>query len=308
MDERSQALSVDWIKDQLSDWLPRDATLINHGGYLGRSVIYEVVELQIFLKIFLRNSSDRFSREYQAFELLKNARLSSVEVSRTGRFSNGVHWLATKKIHGENLESVLPQLPNRAISSVYAEMGDYLARQHDISVPQQSALSKQRDLLARFRKLVTYIAKLNLKNASMHERAAALGWKIAHALESTERVLIHRDFSSRNCLVLQKDRVIQLSGVIDYELALAGDPMEDLAKLALKDFLKFPSAKPAFLGAYKQLSPLNESDQDRFLFFVVYLSFEIFSWSASKDNQYFRQTQNSLEAAINRDPLFNLLE
>lgn len=54
---------------------------------------------------------------------------------------------------------------------------------------------------------------------------AAVSWLRAHAPRAAERALVHADFKANNLLVSPDGRVT----VIDWELAHAGDPIEDLA-------------------------------------------------------------------------------
>ena len=77
-------------------------------------------------------------------------------------------------------------------------------------------------------------------------------WLLANAPASTgEEILIHGDFRNGNIMVTEEAGVV---GVLDWELAHIGDPMEDLGWLCVNSWRFQQSDRPVGgFGAYDEL-------------------------------------------------------
>ena len=95
--------------------------------------------------------------------------------------------------------------------------------------------------------------------------------------------LCHYDFHSGNVLVERKDGSLRLSGILDFEGAIAGDPLMDIAK-ALYYFTAKDEPKTAgLLAGYGAIERANW--RETVDLYRLYCTLEIWCWMAQIGNQ-----------------------
>jgi aminoglycoside phosphotransferase (APT) family kinase protein len=93
-------------------------------------------------------------------------------------------------------------------------------------------------------------------------------------------VLCHNDLHAGNLLAIRSDGGVRLTGVVDFENALAGDPLMDLAKAAF--YLK-PDDRHALLEGYGELN--RERGAQTLAFYHLLFVLELWCWMARIDNR-----------------------
>jgi aminoglycoside phosphotransferase (APT) family kinase protein len=117
--------------------------------------------------------------------------------------------------------------------------------------------------------------------AGLAQRIAAHVSKRAHLLrECYHPVLCHNDLHAGNVLAEVTEGGVRLSGVLDFEGALAGDPLMDVAKAL---YYLNAEARNALLEAYGDTGRQNWSQT--LDFYRLYFVLELWCWMAQIGNE-----------------------
>jgi aminoglycoside phosphotransferase (APT) family kinase protein len=124
--------------------------------------------------------------------------------------------------------------------------------------------------------------------AVVHERAYLLdACPTAH--------LCHYDFHSGNILAERNDGSLRLSGVLDFEGVIAGDPLMDIAKALYYFTPEDEPKKAALLAGY---GALDRGDwQETLDLYRLYATLELWCWMAQIGN---REPLDSLAEDLRR--------
>ena len=145
-------------------------------------------------------------------------------------------------------------VPDRALLA--RELAENLARLHAIKPPQPKlaflATTLARDNIAHYRK---YLDELPAAHPALEW---GLRWCEVHAPREEEATFIHRDYRTGNYLVHEG----RLAGVLDWEFAAFGNPLEDVGWIFAKCWRFAAKARPAggiaeaaeFLEPYQRAS------------------------------------------------------
>ena len=87
----------------------------------------------------------------------------------------------------------------------------------------------------------------------VRERIQAVAWSRARDLAGLQKetCLVHGDFSNRNVLVRRRRGRWVVAGVIDWELAVSGSPLYDIASFLQYERVRAPSREPHFSLGYR---------------------------------------------------------
>jgi aminoglycoside/choline kinase family phosphotransferase len=106
---------------------------------------------------------------------------------------------------------------------------------------------------------------VRLDAAETRALGSAFDW-LARTLAAAPLTLVHRDFQSRNIMVVGPDRDLK---VIDFQDALLGTRVYDLVALLRDSYVVLPSAEVADLvGAFARLARVDEAADFRRLFLL----------------------------------------
>lgn len=293
------------VRLELEGRIPNAATLKDLGGYLGRNQIFEIVENERILKIFHHESALRQMRELESYRLLRRNGLSAPFVLDSGELSDGTRWIQLKKVPGFQLEPVIENCADEAVQEVFGQLGHLIAKQHSIAISPTSPLH-YKTAQTRFDEARQKVLTYRVDQDQLLRDAAELALKLQKVLPNRQEALVHRDASSRNVLAENEDGRLRLTALIDYELALIGDPMEDIAKIALKEFWRGDAARNGFLDAYYSLRTFSEHDSSKFTLNLIYVIFDIAKWAIEDDQSFFRHTMSVLKALLEEDPTYKL--
>ncbi|MEU8379423.1 amino acid adenylation domain-containing protein [Streptosporangium sp. NPDC048865] len=215
--------------------------VLRTGGEI--SAVYEVrcADRELIVKIYPDVLSARLHKEARVYELLRGSGASCPEM---------VHWDVSRrelphayavmtKVPGRPLSEVSGGLAAGEVADLYREMGRTLRAVHGVRVerfgpidgPQESSneayVGGQLDLrLAQFTEFGG--------DPELHAEISAYVARHRHLVARCEApVLCHNDFHERNVMVAEEDgpgSPLRMTGVIDMENALGGDPLMDLAR------------------------------------------------------------------------------
>ncbi|GII04686.1 non-ribosomal peptide synthetase [Planobispora takensis] len=220
-----------------------ERVVLRTGGEI--SAVYEVrcadrslPHPDVIVKIYPDLFTARLHKEMQVYDLLRGSGVPAPAVVKwdDSRRDLPRAYLIMTKVAGRPLSEVSGALPEAAIAGLYREMGAALRALHDVGLAQFGPLDGVREPSNE-----AYLGgQLDLRTAQFAEfggdpalHAEVTGYVAArrHLLARCRTpVLCHHDFHERNVMVAERDGSWHLTGVIDMENALGGDPLMDLAK------------------------------------------------------------------------------
>lgn len=227
-------------------------------------------EPRLVLKVYAPESAWKAQKEALVAELLR------------GRSDAALPQWLLHDLSGETLGrpfALISMLPGESMRArigapeaqgLYLAMGHLLRRLHDIAMPAYGIFGRSgviedyttnRALMApRFEVKFADFSTCSGPPAllSRIERRAA---ELDHALDGcVGPAFCHNDFHPGNVLAARQDGVWRLSGLIDFENALAGDPLFDLAKALDYTAHEDPSGRAPLLEGYGPMSRQNADD------------------------------------------------
>jgi aminoglycoside phosphotransferase (APT) family kinase protein len=120
-------------------------------------------------------------------------------------------------------------------------------------------------------------------DSTIHQSASHMAEASAPLLTAeTQAVLCHNDLHEGNLLVLERAGRWRISGVLDVENAVAGDPLLDLAKTDYYAVRGHPVKRRAMLEGYGPLPPKAE---ETIRLYRLYHAIELWDWFAACGNE-----------------------
>jgi aminoglycoside phosphotransferase (APT) family kinase protein len=131
---------------------------------------------------------------------------------------------------------------------------------------------------------------------ALGDRLRAIVVELTYLLDAcTGARLCHYDFHSGNVLAESNDGTLRLSGILDFESAIAGDPLMDIAK-ALYYFT--PEDEPKKAGLLAGYGALDRGDWRETLdLYRLYATLQLWCWMAQIGN---REPLDSLAEDLRR--------
>lgn len=212
------------------------------------------------------------------------------------------HWLVATKLRGGAADTVFPALsPHRREDLAYS-LGALLGKMHSmrpvdsLKLPRMAASENAQAALKADRHRPTDAHEVF--NAALKVLTAGPSNRIQRPI-----VLVHGDFSLRNVMVtLPAEGTAQIEGIIDFERAFLGDPMEDLATLIRRDFWPDPVLIKAVLGGSGSAELGRELIEFELLQETVLVQLlEIMAWSALDDPAFYQRTKQIADEILFAD-------
>lgn len=239
-------------------------------------------------------------------------RLAGADPLIVKRYSDESPWKQSKEVHVyglmagvgavprvvrvdyERAMTVLTMLPGKPMweresepgtdRAAYRRMGEFLAAVHRIRLPAYGYLTTEiLDPLADNASNMRRNFARHLKNFLAEGGPADLHDAVARRVAAGERyfaacsgaVLCHNDLHEGNVLV---DDAGTVTGFIDVENAVAGDPMFDLAKTLQFELTESATKRAALLDGY---GPLPPHAAERIELYRIYHAIELWTWYSS---------------------------
>lgn len=295
------------LRSDLTQRWGRPVELRDLGGYLGRNQVFAVRDGEGIVKLFHNEAEIRCRREIEAYSLLNTRGLPIPQLRDFGTLPDGTPWIYLSYSSGVLLESVDTYWDAPTRSALYREVGALLAAIHNVSVQDARAL-RFKSAHTRFTEAAQVVLQRTFAEHGLFVAVSEQIAKLEAALPLRAGCFVHRDASARNILVEKRRDLWQIAALIDFEMALIGDPMEDLAKIAFKDFDRIPESRAAILDAYAAHRPFVDEDSRRFSLCLFYLGFEIARWAMDDDPPFYQQVVVMLGRVLDNDPLYTLIE
>ncbi|MEU6998280.1 amino acid adenylation domain-containing protein [Nonomuraea sp. NPDC046570] len=265
---------------------PVEGVVLRTGGEI--SAVYEVrtAGRELIFKLYPELFTARMRKEMRVYELLRGSGARAPVVVRADDSKRDLPqaYLVMSKVPGRPLSQVSGALEPETIERLYREMGRVLRAVHGVElrefgpidgVPEPSNeayLGGQLDLkLAQFAEFGGDPALHARVEEYVRERRHLIG-------RCATPVLLHHDFHERNVMVAEGPGGWELTGVIDVENALGGDPLMDLARTDYFAVRGDPLRRRALLEGYGEL-PADWAE--RVAFYRLYHALDQWHWLAT---------------------------
>jgi len=196
-----------------------------------------------------------------------------------------LNFILMTKLDGEILAGIEPTLTSDELLSSYSQIGKLLRELHRLPM-QAFGYIGPNGILTEHATNQTYLSvQFDRKLKEFTERGGALGLsrrvdeyvaRWAHLLqECTRPVLCHNDLHAGNLLADFTAGSLHLTGVLDFEGALAGDPLMDVAKAL---YYLSDDTKKALLEGYGDMGRRRWSET--LALYHLYFVLELWCWMA----------------------------
>ncbi|WP_283137196.1 non-ribosomal peptide synthetase [Rhizohabitans arisaemae] len=268
-----------------------DKVLLRTGGEI--SAVYEVVcarpDLRFIVKIYPEVFAARLRKELHVYSLLENAEVNAPAVVLWDESKTDLPhaYIVMTKVEGRPLSEVSGELPESALLPLYTEMGRALRAIHGVTLRDFGPIdgdgvdaqgSNAAYIGGQFDAKLAQFTDLG-GDPALH---AALERYVADRRHLLDRagppVLCHHDFHERNVMVARENGVWRMTGVIDMENAVSGDPLLDIARTDYFAMRGDPDRVRAFNDGY---GPLPQDWQERADLYRMYHVLDQWHWLAT---------------------------
>jgi len=283
----------------IADRLRAGTTVANvfsiHGGEM--AAVYEIAftdgHPSLILKIYPEALHWKMRKETRIIALAQG-RLSvavpEILLADDTKHLVDLNFLVMTKLDGVLLGSIERTLTPDQFASAYRQIGSLLHEFHRIRMQAFGYIgekgivapyaSNHAYLTAQFeRKLKEFLQRGGTEALARRiEKYAALHASLLHAC--TQAVVCHNDLHAGNLFARVNRGAIQLCGVVDFEGALAGDPLMDIAKAL---YYLSGDARRALLEGYGSIGSLHEAQALNF--YHLYFVLELWCWMVQIGNK-----------------------
>ncbi|MFI6483683.1 amino acid adenylation domain-containing protein [Nonomuraea sp. NPDC050663] len=265
---------------------PVSEVTLRTGGEI--SAVYEVRTggRELIFKLYPGLFTERMSKERQVYELLGRTGAAAPAVVRADDSKRDLPqaYLVMTKVPGRPLSQVSAGLDQETILRLYHEMGGLLRAVHSVELTSFGPIDGLREptndayVGGQFDLKLAQFAEFGgdpAVHAALVERVRADRHLLARCATP---VLLHHDFHERNVMVAERDGRWELTGLIDVENALAGDPLMDLARTDYFAVRGDPHRRHALLEGYGELPADHE---ERLAFYRLYHALDQWHWLAT---------------------------
>jgi aminoglycoside phosphotransferase (APT) family kinase protein len=195
------------------------------------------------------------------------------------------------KLPGTLAAPTMTALPGSDVARIYKQVGAILHSFHGTTFDSFGYLSTEvvepHDTNAaymkhQFAKKLHEFAELGGEAAIRRDAERAVEASAQFLTACVQAVLCHNDLHEGNLLLLKRAGRWQVSGVLDVENAVAGDPLLDLAKTDYYAIRGDPVKRRSLLEGYGPLPPNAEAVMR---LYRLYHAIELWDWFAACGNE-----------------------
>src|SRR2546423_1588882 len=239
------------------------------------------------VKVYAADAGWRLSKEISVYRILREHGVTKIPqlLAGAGRDSPLEQpYLVMSRLPGTAAGLLSPELSDADLRSLYRQMGRLLAQIHaieqeaygyratEILDPQPTSVAATKSTLARVSK--AYLDATEDRDLYEAAHTYVDARKDLFAL-CQKPVLVHNDFHEGNILVTQTSDGPVVTGLIDVENAMAGDPIADLAKTHSYSIRDSRTKLDGFFEGYGQI-PIEW--ERRFRLFHLLQGFELWGY------------------------------
>lgn len=197
-----------------------------------------------------------------------------------------LNFVVMNRFDGRNVHQWEPSLDRDETHEIYRQIGAALRVIHGVAMESfgylvangvvQPFASNRAYMLSQFERKLTGFAKLGGRPALAEQLNTYLKCSADLLDGCRQPVLCHYDYHSGNLLADRRDGRLQLTGIIDLENAIAGDPLMDLAKTIAYSVREDATKRTGLLEGY---GPIERPDwQETLRLYQFYGAIELWAW------------------------------
>jgi aminoglycoside phosphotransferase (APT) family kinase protein len=280
------------------------------GGAIG--AIYEIGLMDgapsLILKVYPESLHWKMQKEVNVCALLSGrlgVPVPRVLLADDTKSIVSLNFVLMNKLDGVVFRDLEPGLVASEQFAAYSQMGEVLRQIHRISLPSFGYIGPRGVWTAHASNRAYMSLQFETKltefvegggDPALGDRLRAIVVERTYLLDAcTGARLCHYDFHSGNVLAESNDGTLRLSGILDFESAIAGDPLMDIAK-ALYYFT--PEDEPKKAGLLAGYRALDRGDwQETLDLYRLYATLELWCWMAQIGN---REPLDSLAEDLRR--------
>lgn len=258
------------------------------------STVYEVrcedPSHTVILKVYAHEWAWKPEKEIRVYRLL--AEHTSLRVPQVLHYAanaapEGRSVTILSLLEGRPLSEASKDMDAELIPPMYREMGAALAEIHRIGQEAYGYLTTEileplpdngSYMRRQFAKKLKEFDELGGERALSHAVARRIGRDGGLFDHCRSPVLCHNDLHDGNVLVVQSALSWEITGLIDVENAIAGDPLIDLAKT---DYYSFGRGEPERAALLEGYGALPADGPERIDLYRLYHALELWDWFAS---------------------------
>jgi aminoglycoside phosphotransferase (APT) family kinase protein len=269
---------------------------LRHGGNI--STIYEIrcakPDQPIILKVYPDTFHWKMAKEVYVYSLFNPAEglpTPSILGSDDSKVLLPQPYVLMTTLKGQPLSHVASSLSALQLRDIYFQMGTLLAKVHGITLDAFGYITT-RVMVAHPTNEAYMRAQFQKKLAEFeaHGGDAALRHTVEAYVETHSEllthvptpVLCHNDYHEGNVLVAEEEATWRVTGIIDVDNAVAGDPLLDVAKTDYYTIKAKEAKREGFLAGYGQL-PMHW--RERVQLYKLYHALELWDWFAALGNK-----------------------
>jgi aminoglycoside phosphotransferase (APT) family kinase protein len=197
---------------------------------LGRNYVYLIKKNEMELVVKVSISEKKWHNEIMSYKSLKGLEFIP-KIYESGK-TRDLYYMLMKKIDGKILnevwfdKSIEEQIDiSKQLGKVLARMHDWKSYEHYNSWEDKGNTDIIKDRELRDESTVRRLATCNLIDHNIIRMGIAALPEFRKKLKNRKSVIAHRDFSSRNIIVNDHNKV---TGVLDFEHSMPDDPSIDI--------------------------------------------------------------------------------
>lgn len=260
--------------------------------------VYEIIcppsGTNLIVKIYDNNYPWRMEKELYVYNLLcEHTQLPVPEVLGYDLSQKVVplNYLILSKLKGQMLSDVKEDLKSKELQNLYIQLGEVLKKIHSITFDVFGYIVTE--IVDSYPTNAEYMHSMFEKNLKQYIEISGnstIADKIYTFINKNQKLLnycpkaclCHNDYHESNFMVLKEGKEWKVSGIIDVENALAGDPLLDIAKLFYYSVKGNDYKAAGFMKGYGNLS---DAFEERLQIYQLYQALELWNWFASQGQE-----------------------
>lgn len=197
-----------------------------------------------------------------------------------------LNFIVMNRVDGRNVSQWEPSLDRNETHNIYRQIGAALRVIHGVTLERfgylvasgvaQPFASNRAYMLSQFERKLGGFAKFGGRPALAAQLDAYLKRSSDLLDGCTRPAFCHYDYHSGNLMADRRNGTLRLTGIIDLENAIAGDPLMDLAKTIAYSVRDDETKRAGLLAGY---GPIDRPDwQETLRLYQFYGAIELWAW------------------------------
>jgi aminoglycoside phosphotransferase (APT) family kinase protein len=241
--------------------------------------------IQAALKLYLNDGLVRAEREIRLLRLITSE--TGVPVPRVLHYADrpldrATPWALLTWLSGQTFAQLKPMMDDWELEAAGYEIGRYLGHIHQIRLDQFGTLFEDgphnhiREKAHLLSLAKTWLDRCAADSVLSRPTIEALEQTFARTdlLDRRQACLVHGRFEPRHIILERGATGYHVTGIVDFTLAQAGSPEQDMVLLLDPGFQQAPTFQKGFLDGYAESGELPATFWDRLKIYRLFAALE----------------------------------